>query len=42
MAACSDVPLVNSDSDLAVALHLSFEAIAVFIKNQIHTALFVA
>ena len=41
-AARSDVPLVNSDIDLAVALHLSFEAIAVFIKNQIHTALFIA
>ena len=38
----SDVSSVDSGSDLAVGLDLGFEAIAVFIKNQIHTALFIA
>jgi hypothetical protein len=38
----SDVSPVDSGSDLAVGLDLGFEAIAVFIKNQIHTALFIA
>jgi hypothetical protein len=35
-----DVPLVNPDIDLSVGLYLGFETIAVFIKDQIHTALF--
>lgn len=40
MGMLSIVLLINPDIDLRAGLHLGFEAIAVFVKDQIHTALF--
>jgi hypothetical protein len=35
-----DVPVINPDIGLRAGLYLGFEAIAVFIEDQIHTAFF--